>query len=153
MATLRIHQPKQYAGDYELDLDEDPLTTLEWRWIKKVSGYLPATIGEGVQGGDPDVNVALATIALVRAGKVAERDALIVADRLAHVALDSFEELPDPSEAIGEDPTTARATDLPTPNGGKSGSSTSENQANGPSPIGHLDSPKSATYDRETLGV
>ena len=33
-------------------------TTLEWRWVKKVSGYLPGTIGDGVDGGDPDIFVA-----------------------------------------------------------------------------------------------
>jgi hypothetical protein len=150
MATLRIHQPKQYAGDYQLDLDDEPLTTLEWRWVKKISGYLPATIGEGVRGGDPDVNVALATIALVRAGRVVEGDALGCADRLARVAVDAFEELDDPSEEVGEDPTTLRATESPPQNGGRSGSLTLDRQASDRAATGRPDSPRSATSDRLT---
>src|SRR4051812_33842978 len=120
MATLRIHA-KPYAGDYELDVEDAPLTTLEWRWIKQLSGYLPATIGEGIRGGDPDVQLALAVIALVRAGRVAEQNVREAADRLAHAAVDAIEELPDPSEiAEAADPTKAQATDSPMTNGGGS---------------------------------
>lgn len=148
MGTLRIHA-KPYAGDYELDLDDAPLTTLEWRWIKQLSGYLPATIGEGIRGGDPDVQLALAVIALARAGRITEQSVREVADRLAHATVDTIEELPDPSEvAEPEDPTEAQATNSPASNGGGSGNSISDLPASDPSRTGPLDSPRFATYDR-----
>jgi hypothetical protein len=150
MATLRIHA-KPYAGDYELDVDDAPLTTLEWRWMKQLSGYLPATISEGIRGGDPDVQLALAVIALVRAGRVSEQNVREAADRLAHAAVDAIEELPDPSAiAEAEDPTKAQATNSPASNGGGSGNSISDPPASDPRATGPLDSPRYATYDRAT---
>jgi hypothetical protein len=149
VATLRI-KAKPYAGDYRLDIDEEPLTTLEWRWIKRISGYLPATIREGVKGGDPDINIALAVIAMARAGRIAEADVTDVADRLARASIDNLEEIPDPSEELGEDPTTPPGTGSLTPNGGSFGNSTSENPDNLPPPTGPLDLRRFAESSRAT---
>src|SRR5262245_24325209 len=71
MAKITINGVRPYEGNYEFDYSE--FTTLEWRWIKKFSGYMPLTISDGLDGGDPDLIVVFTAIALVRAGKV-ERD-------------------------------------------------------------------------------
>ena len=42
----RIKGVKPWDGEYELDEDR-AFNAREWRWIKKVSGYVPLTLGEG----------------------------------------------------------------------------------------------------------
>ena len=71
-----------YDGEYDLDT-ERAFNAREWHWIKKVAGYMPRTIREGFRGGDPDLWVALAVIALARAGKIDRSEGLAVADLLA----------------------------------------------------------------------
>ena len=88
MNKIAIENIRPYDGDYPLDLDDEPLTTLEWRWVKKISGYLPLTIDEGLRGGDPDVVCALAVVALRRAGKITKGDVFTVADELADAPFD-----------------------------------------------------------------
>lgn len=83
-----IQGVKPYDGEYPLEMQEEPLTTLEWRWVKKISGYLPLTIGDGFAGADPDLVCALAVIALRRKGKIQKEQALLVADRLADAPFD-----------------------------------------------------------------
>lgn len=71
---------KPYDGEYPLDDSE--FTTREWSWIKKISGYLPMTAEEGFKGGDPELFVALAVIAMVRAERIEKSGAMAMADRL-----------------------------------------------------------------------
>lgn len=78
----------RYDGEYDFDIDADPLTTREWHWIKKLSGYMPMTLGEGLDGGDPSLVVALCTVALHRAGKISRDEVLPVADSLADAPFD-----------------------------------------------------------------
>lgn len=82
MAHLKIDL-RPYTGEYPIDLDGEPFTTLEWRWIKQLSGYLPLTVEQGFAGLDPDLFVALAVIALHRNGKILRADVPRVAERLA----------------------------------------------------------------------
>lgn len=77
-----IEGVRRYEGEYDLDLEDEALTTLEWRWIKKISGYLPLTLPEGWVGGDPDLFLAFAVIAMRRAGKIHKEDALLAAEGL-----------------------------------------------------------------------
>lgn len=77
-----------YDGEYEFDIEGSPQTTLEWRWTKKISGYLPLTAPEGLKAGDPDLFVAWAVIAMVRAGKIQEDEVMDVADVLARWPFD-----------------------------------------------------------------
>lgn len=79
---------KPYDGEYPLDLEEEPLTTREWRWVKKISGYLPLTVEDGFAGADPELVVALAVIALVRNGKTQKEQALTLAERIADLPFD-----------------------------------------------------------------
>jgi hypothetical protein len=57
---------KPWDGTYPLDIDEAPLTTREWGWIKRLTGYLPADFTLN----DPEVICALAVVAMHRAGRV-----------------------------------------------------------------------------------
>lgn len=99
---------KPYDGEYPLDDTE--FTTREWSWIKRISGYLPMTAEDGFKGGDPELFVALAVVAMVRAGRVEKGDALSVADKLADSAFgssltfvaDDEEDEADPQDAPSE---------------------------------------------------
>jgi hypothetical protein len=73
---------RPYDGRYELDLDEQPLTTREWGWIKRHAGYLPLTLDEN-SFADPELITVLAVIAVRRAGTVELRDVPDLFDRLA----------------------------------------------------------------------
>ena len=54
-----------------MGLEGRELTTREWGWIKRLSGYLPLNIEDGL--GDPELVIVFAAIALRRAGKVEPR--------------------------------------------------------------------------------
>ncbi len=88
MDAIVITGVQPFDGSYDLDLDNSPFTTLEWRWIKQTAGYLPGTVADGFEGGDPDLIVALAVIAMHRAGKIRKEDAARTAEQLADVPVD-----------------------------------------------------------------
>jgi hypothetical protein len=73
---------KPYDGRYELDFAQE-LTTREWGWVKRLSGYLPLDLEKAAAGGDPEFACALAAIALRRAGRVEAREVPEVFERLA----------------------------------------------------------------------
>ena len=52
---LTVAGVKPWDGRYEFDLNGRELTTREWGWIKRHSGYLPLTIDEGFNGADPEL--------------------------------------------------------------------------------------------------
>ena len=68
MDWLILEQVPPYDGRYEWDLEGRELTTREWGWIKRLAGYLPLNIEDGL--GDPELIAVFAAIALRRAGKV-----------------------------------------------------------------------------------
>ena len=65
---LILEHVPPYDGRYEWDLEGRELTTREWGWIKRLAGYLPLNIEDGL--GDPELIAVFAAIALRRAGKV-----------------------------------------------------------------------------------
>jgi hypothetical protein len=77
-----------YTGEYEFDLAMQPLSTVEWRWVKKISGYLPLTITEGWEGGDPDLFLAFAICAMRRAGRITKAEVYEVAEIIEEAAVD-----------------------------------------------------------------
>jgi hypothetical protein len=87
MTKIVIAGIRPYDGEYDLDT-ERAFNTREWRWIKRISGYMPLTIGDGFKGGDPDLFVALAVIAMCRDGRIERDDALDVADLIAEAPFD-----------------------------------------------------------------
>lgn len=142
---------KPFDGEYDLDLEGEPLTTLEWRWVKKISGYLPLTMGDGFAGGDPDLVCALAVIALRRNGKIQKDQALIVADRLADAPFDGaalqlrFDDADENGEGDAGPPEEPPATVSPKrSSGGSSSPSSDSHQANGQPSTGVPASEKSA---------
>src|SRR4029077_12161900 len=83
MDWVVIEGVKPYDGRYEFDLIGSEPTTREWGWIKRLSGYMPATITEGFEGADPELFSVFAVIALRRAGRIETREVQHVFDRLA----------------------------------------------------------------------
>lgn len=55
-------------GSYDFDL-ADGFTKAEWHTIKTLAGVLPLGFVDALRGGDQDLYVAIAVIALERAGK------------------------------------------------------------------------------------
>lgn len=82
MSLIRVKGVPPWDGEYEFEEDRS-FTTRELRWIKQIAGYLPASLDEGLEGGDADLVIALVVIAMQRTGKIAREDVLTVADRFA----------------------------------------------------------------------
>lgn len=97
MARIKVDGVRQYDGEYELAEDRG-LNAREWRWIKKVSGYMPLTISEGFEGDDPDLYVALAVVAMCREGKIASDDWQAAADELSEAPYGSIVAVYETSE-------------------------------------------------------
>lgn len=82
MSRVVIRGMKPWDGEYDLETNR-PFNAREWRWVKKISGYMPLTLKEGFEGGDPDLYLALAVIALCRAGKIEREQGLELAEELS----------------------------------------------------------------------
>lgn len=141
MADKIVLNVGRYKGEYDLDAESEPFTNLEWRWIKKISGYLPLTVGDGLAGADPDVIVAFAVIALSRAGRIDQTQALQVADEFDSLPFDGVAIVyqPDLEETEAGDPTkpaTTPATQPSPPSTGASSQPTLVPPANGPKRTG-----------------
>ncbi len=109
-------------------------STAEWSWIKKLSGYLPATVEEGWVGRDPELVVAFAVIAMVRAGKIGKPQALTVGQLLWEADGDDVEItfVAGPDDAAGA--VTADPPQVPPNDSSSSGSSgTSGSESSGSS--------------------
>lgn len=149
MADKIVINVRGYAGEYDFDIDEVPLTNREWQWVKKISGYVPLTIEEGWRGGDPDVFVAFAVVALVRAGKVEKADALTVADKLMDAPFDgaAIMVVGDPAKEEDEQnpPTETPVTEPPLRSIGGSSRPTLGPPEDGQSLTGPPGSPRSVT--------
>ena len=132
---------RRYDGEYEFDLDGELMTTLEWRWVKKISGYLPMTIMDGWEGQDPDLFLAWAVIALSRAGRIDEKDALAVADVIARAPRSAIRLEIGEQEQEADPPAEAPETGQSNADTGGPSSPTSESpQESGQSPTGRLPS-------------
>jgi hypothetical protein len=97
---------KPYDGRYELDLEQQPFTTREWGWIKRHANYLPLTVWDGFQGGDPELFAVFAVISLRRAGRIDTTEAQGMFDRLQDMPLGAvrYEAGSNPQEPA-DDPT------------------------------------------------
>ena len=81
MTYLVIRGAQPWDGRYEFDLAENAITTREWGWIKRLTGYLPLTMDEGLDGADPELYAVFAAIALHRAGKIRPDEVPEIFDR------------------------------------------------------------------------
>jgi hypothetical protein len=125
MADKIILDHPRYKGSYDFDIVDEPFTNLEWRWVKKISGYLPLTLNAGWEGRDPDLFVAFAVVALHRAGKIRPEEALQVAASFDDATFgEGITLAPDPNaEEEEETPTMPAETpdsEQPTRNTGSS---------------------------------
>jgi len=119
-----------YQGEYPLDIENQPFSTVEWRWIKQISGYLPLTMDKGWAGGDPDLFLSFAVIAMRRANRIEKADVLRVASEIEEAPADGAAitfrgSTSDEDEEDDADPTPASLPDAgPSPSGGDSSEST-----------------------------
>ena len=133
---------KPYDGRYELDLDSSPLTMREWGWIKRNTGYLPATLtGEAFT--DPELITILAIIAIHRANTITTPQVPELWDRFADVPFGSTITLEaDPDEDDAGPPARRRPGSPST--SGSSSPTGSETQVD---PRRATGSPRSATSE------
>lgn len=82
MNWLVIEGVKPWDGRYEFDLENNELTTREWGSIKRLTGYLPLTVEEGLTGADPELFACFAALMLCRSGKISLREIPDVFDRI-----------------------------------------------------------------------
>lgn|SRR5574337_1508169 len=162
MALIRISQIPPYDGEYELDI-ERAFTTRELRWIKQMSGYLPRTLQEGLEGGDADLFIALAVIAMERAGKVPREDVLQVADRLSDIPLDDEngkiqilaeeDDQSPPASTPEPEPSSPRSLPASSESSSIASSDGSEPSGESPATTGATRSPTSLTSVRTQSGT
>ena len=130
-----------YEGRWEFDLDGRELSTREWGWIKRLSGYLPLTIEEGLA--DPELITVFACIALRRAGKVEPRDVPGVFEQLSDAPFGSSIVMETDTEEVageaGPPPSSSNA------NGGSSGAASSPNSETSQPALSSSGTPGSAT--------
>lgn len=150
MDYVVIEGVRPWDGRYEFDISSSPLTTREWGWIKRLSGYMPLTLDEGFQGGDPELFTVLAMVALYRAGKIDQREVPETYERFVDEALETkirFEFGTPASEADeGPLPPSSNGSDV---SSGPASRRSSETSPAPPSPSGTPAS-GSMEFDRPT---
>ena len=120
MHRLIVANVPPYDGAYDLDLDTVPLTSREWGWVKRLAGYLPLTIDEGLDGGDPELLSVFAVMALRRAGKIQTAQVTQVFEQLQDVPVDGTVRLEmDTGEEVDADPPTSESLSLNTSSPGR----------------------------------
>jgi hypothetical protein len=136
MDWLTIEGVKPYDGRYEFDLVGNELTTREWGWIKRHSGYLPLTITDGWDGSDPELFAVFAVIALHRAGRVQTRDVAEVYERIADAPFGSTIGLESDSVEDGDVDPPALRTIANEPSSGEDSPMSSERSETRPNDSG-----------------
>jgi hypothetical protein len=131
---------RPYDGRYELDLATNRATTVEWGWIKRFSGYLPANADQGFEGNDPELMAALAVIALHRAGKVQPRDVQDVFDVIAAAPVGDTirfdNDDPDTDDRVVDASPPAARSNGNEPSSGEGSTTSSETSTSDPSSTG-----------------
>jgi hypothetical protein len=149
MTDAMIVSVPPYEGEYEFDIEGHPFSTVEWRWIKQIAGYMPLTIEQGWQGGDPDLFLAFAVIAMRRSGKITKAEVLEVAGEIEEAAMDgaSISFRGGSSEEAEVDPPLPGLPGDSSSDSGESSSEPSEDsqESETPEPSGTPDSVTGAT--------
>ena len=143
MDYITIDGVPPYDGRYEWDIENRELTTREWGWIKRLTGYLPLNIEEGL--GDPELVVVFAAMALRRAGKVEAKDVPQAFERLSDAPFG--ERITLETDVADEEDDAGPPASSSTSNGADSGASSIANSVTSvlaPSPSG---TPGSATSE------
>lgn len=145
MAKVIVHVAP-FEGEYDLNVAEQGWTTVELRWIKKLSGYLPLTLDEGWEGGDADLFNAIACIAMYRAGRLKKEEVLKAAEILEDYPMGEAVTF-EPDEA--EDEEDDEEGKVSEPDGSRSGSGESSDKPMEPTP-GSASPRASGTPDSDT---
>ena len=142
MPWVVIEGAKPWDGRYRLDLGDD-FSTHEWGWIKRLSGYMPLTVDDGYDGGDPELFAALAVIAIRRAGRIDWDGARAVFDRIGEGPFGSTCRLePDEGEDDAGPPERSSSA-----NGSTSGEGSLAKSERSDGPPSHSGAPVSATSE------
>jgi hypothetical protein len=83
MDRLVITGARPYDGTYEFDWGQ--LTAREWGWLKRFAGVMPVGFEDAIRGGDAEMIVTLAVVALHRAGKIQTAEVPDIYERLADI--------------------------------------------------------------------
>jgi hypothetical protein len=151
----------RYDGEYELDTDR-AFNAREWNWIKRIAGYMPNTISDGFNGGDPDLYVALTVVAMARDGRIDRTEGVRVAETLAELPFDGAgiqiifpDTEPDAPLALTGAPEQSSPNGSPekTLSSGPGSESGTTNPAPTPSPTGTSGSDTSAPRPLPTLSA
>lgn len=119
MATVTLNGLGHLDGSYELGLE---FSFRDYHEIKKITGIRAAEVFESLEAGDMDIFVALASIALRRAGVRHDPDVLFDAMPPSGIEIDFGE---DEVEVVENPQTSANGTPSDTSDGA-SGSDTSD---------------------------
>jgi hypothetical protein len=114
-----------YEGEYDFDLSGE-FSYVEWRWIKQISGYMPLTWADGFRGGDPDLFLAFAAIALRRHGKITKTEVLATAEIIEEAAVDGASISYEPEAVEDIDPPFSSEADASVSASGDDTSASSE---------------------------
>jgi hypothetical protein len=101
-----IEGVKPWDGRYELDLDDQDLTTREWGWVKRFADHYPTTFQDGLDRADMELICTIGMIALWRAGKFQAPQAAELWERLIDAPAESLIQL-ERGEPAGEEETDA----------------------------------------------
>ena len=137
MNIIAVTGAKPYDGRYPLDIDEQPLTTREWGWIKRNAGYVPLTL-TGEAFSDPELIMVLAVIAMRRAGRVQTEQFAEVWERFNDAPFGSTLTIEDDTNEVDDE------DDAGPPARSNSGSSSS-NGASSPTTSESSDDPRRVT--------
>jgi hypothetical protein len=142
MDYLVIEGVLPYDGRWQFDLETQELTTREWGWIKRLSGYLPLTIEEGL--GDPELVVVFACIALRRAGKATPTEVPKLFEELSDAPFGSAITMETDVVETAEDDAGPPASSS-SENGDSSGATSTPNSETSGGPPNSSGTPDSAT--------
>jgi hypothetical protein len=101
---IAVEGVKPWDGRYPFDLEGDELTTREWGYIKRLTGYMPLTLEEGFDGGDPELFACFAVLMLKRAGRITAEQVEDVYERLIDAPFGSTIRLEADDDADKEEP-------------------------------------------------
>jgi hypothetical protein len=138
---IKIEGIPPYDGEYEFDVSY--FTNREFHVIKRMASVRGAELLEALNAGDTDLFVALAAIALKRAGKIVHEDALWDAPPSAITFVDGDDEVP-PAEAQKTSPNDVSSSGQTESSGPPSNDDLAP-PANDPNPTGPPPSGPSAT--------
>jgi len=141
---------RPYDGRYDFDIAEVELTTREWGWIKRFSGYLPLTIEDGFRGADAELYAALAAIALRRAGRIDNRGVPDVIERLVDAPYGTAirletDEVDEDGDEVAADPDPPESLAVKPNSSGTDLTTSSETSAKTPDDYGTPDSATSVS--------